>query len=81
MWDVLEMLKQIFSQTLSGGLQSRDKLIESSTITVDSGIDPEVELVLPLLGAKEEEYDDYRFILKQLKRRNIKAFNKISNLD
>ena len=36
----------------------------------------QIERILPIMG-EEHEYDDLRFMLKQLKKRNPSAFNKI----
>ena len=56
-------------------------MLESKKNVVELDNDPEIEMVLPMFGAGEHEYGDYRFILKQLKKRNPKAFKKIVNLD
>lgn len=74
------MLKQILETTIKeqANVQPRDVVLESkSSLDVDN----EIERVLPIIASREEEYDDYRFILKQLKARNEKAFRKIINLD
>lgn len=74
------MLKQILETTIKeqSNVQPLDVVLESkSSLDVDN----EIERVLPIIASREEEYDDYRFILKQLKARNEKAFRKIINLD
>lgn len=74
------MLKQILETTIKeqADVQPPAVVLESkSSLDVDN----EIERVLPIIASREEEYDDYRFILKQLKARNEKAFRKIINLD
>lgn len=73
------MLKQILQQKIKEKEHREETMIESTS--VNSDIDPDVELVLPMIADGEHEYSDYRFILKQLKKRNPKAFQKIANLD
>lgn len=75
------MLKQILHDKIKeqNDVHSHETVIESKK-TSGLEIDPEIEMVLPLL-AGEEEYGDYRFLLGQLKKRNSKAFKKIVNLD
>ena len=73
------MLKQILQQKIKEKEHHEETVIESTS--VNSDIDPDVELVLPMVADGEHEYSDYRFILKQLKKRNPKAFQKIANLD
>lgn len=73
------MLKQILQQKIKEKERHEETVIESTS--VNSDIDPDVELVLPMIADGEHEYSDYRFILKQLKKRNPKAFQKIANLD
>ncbi len=74
------MLKQILQQKIKEKEHSEETVIESTT-SVTSDIDPDIELVLPMMADGEHEYSDYRFLLKQLKKRNPKAFQKIVNLD
>ena len=74
------MLKQILQQKIKEKEHSEQTVIES-TDNVISDIDPEVELILPMVADGEHEYDNYRFMLKQLKKRSPKAFQKIVNLD
>ena len=73
------MLKQILQQKIKEKEHHEETMIESTSVSSD--IDPDVELVLPMIADGEHEYSDYRFILKQLKKRNPKAFQKIANLD
>ena len=77
------MLKQILNEKIKeqDSLQSAAAVLESKKSIVELDNDPEIEMVLPMFGAGEEEFGDYRFILKQLKKRNPKAFKKIVNLD
>lgn len=76
------MLKQILNEKIKeqDSLQAAGAVLESKKVSVDVD-DPEIEMVLPMFGAAEEEHGDYRFILKQLKKRNPKAFKKIVNFD
>lgn len=77
------MLKQILDQKIKehNSLQDNEVVLESKKTVVELDNDPEIEMVLPMFGADESEHGDYRFILKQLKKRNPKAFKKIVNLD
>ena len=76
------MLKQILQTRIKEKqLQDDQTVIESNGTSVTSDIDPEVEMILPMMASGEHEYSDYRFLLKQLKKRNPKAFQKIINLD
>jgi len=71
------MLKDILSNKMKQRADAQ-KLQESS---VESDIDSEIESVLPVISSDESEYDDYRFLLKQLKKSNNVAFKKIVNLE
>lgn len=73
------MLKQILQQKIKEKEHHEETVIESTDAISD--IDPEIELVLPMVAKGEHEYDDYRFLLRQLKKRSPKAFQKIVNLD
>ena len=75
------MLKQILQQKIKEKEHSDKTVIESTDTSITSDIDPDIELVLPMMADGEHEYSDYRFLLKQLKKRNPKAFQKIVNLD
>lgn len=77
------MLKQILDQKIKEQerLQSDDVVLESKGAVVELDNDPEIEMILPMFGANDSEHADYRFILKQLKKRNPKAFKKIVNFD
>ena len=72
------MLKQILNEKIKE--HSTQTVIESKKTTVSLDRDPEIEMALPML-ADEDEHDDYRVILGQLKKRNSKAFKKIINFD
>ena len=75
------MLKQILNEKIKeqNSLLSPEIVIESKKTNI-TDLDPEIEMVLPMI-ADESEHDDYRFILAQLKKRNSKAFKKIVNMD
>lgn len=77
------MLKQILNEKIKQQecLQDDEIVLESKKNSISMGIDPEIEMVLPMLGADESEHSDYRFLLSQLKKRNPKAFKKIVNFD
>jgi hypothetical protein len=69
------MLKQLLHQTLLTKQNKKESVSESRTDVSDT--DPEIEMILPMLAKNDDEHGDYRFMLKQLKRRNPKAFKKI----
>lgn len=77
------MLKQILDEKIKqiNDVHPVDAMLESKGLSLALDNDPEIEMVLPIIAKGEEEYDDYRFILKQLKKRNNVAFKKIVNLD
>ena len=73
------MLKQILTNKIKE--KEEGSSLQESFDDIMNNSDPEVEMVLPVIAHGEHEYDEYRFILKQLKRRNPLAFKKIVNLD
>ncbi len=72
------MLKQILSEKIKE--QSTQTVIESKKTITSIERDPEIEMILPMI-ADEGEHEDYRVLLGQLKKRNLKAFKKIVNFD
>ena len=73
------MLKKILDEKIKEhSVRSDDYVLESVSLDLDN--DAEIEMILPMLGA-EEEHGEYRFLLKQLKKRNPKAYKKIVNFD
>lgn len=73
------MLKKILDEKIKEhSVRGDDLMIESVKVELDN--DAEIEMILPMLGG-EEEHGDYRFLLKQLKKRNPKAYKKIVNFD
>ena len=73
------MLKKILSDKLKE--QEASSVIESTdAVTVENDGELEIKMILPLLG-DEHEHGEYSFLLKQLKKRNPKAYQKIISLD
>lgn len=77
------MLKQLLNEKLVER-QNKDyiSVFESKKgVNIISDVDPEIEMILPMVASSEAETNEYRFLLKQLKKRNSKAFKKIANFD
>jgi len=74
------MLKQILDEKIKE--QATEVVVETkSKPFIEADHDPEIEQILPFVAKHEGEYDQYRVLLAQLKKRNSKAFKKIVNFD
>jgi hypothetical protein len=76
------MLKNLLKQNINNPKVDEDdtsKIAES----YESGneYDEDIEQILPFITQNEGRYDDFRFLLKQLKKRSPEAFKKLSNFD
>lgn len=76
------MLKNLLQKNIKNPKQDVDenkKIAES----YESGneYDEDIEQLLPFITRNEGRYDDFRFLLKQLKKRSPEAFKKLSNFE
>lgn len=53
---------------------------QKTVISLDN-TDQEIDSILPMMDIGEHEHDEYRTLLKQLKRRNPTAYGKAINFD
>lgn len=71
------MLKQILTNKLK---EQDTPVVIESPVAIENDNESEIDMILPLLG-DEHEHGEYRFLLKQLKKRNPTAYKKIISLD